>query len=470
MDEHREQGHGQASRIASVIEHLRRLVAAEGYDLIEPGMAGVLRALDVPGISVAVIDGGEIVWARGFGRRDVARDLPVEPDTRFQAASISKPVSALAALHLVEEGKLALDADVNDYLRSWQVPAVNGWQPRITLRQLLSHSAGLTIHGFPGYRRDRPLPGVVEVLDGKHPANTLPVRVDIMPGTEFRYSGGGYTVLQQLLTDVTGEPFPELMERLVLGPAGMTNSGYLHPLPEELYGVASIAYRTEGGEVTGGWHVYPELAAAGLWTTPTDLCRLGTLLQRTLAGADDAIISPAMLEEMLTPPGEPLLGLGFFLEGEGSGARFEHSGGNEGFRCRLKLYRRGGFGAAVMTNSDLGGDLVEACLNAIAIEYGWPGYLPQKPEPVVVEPAALDVYTGRYELWPGAGVQLIVERVDDHLTLKTAGQPALPLVAEGGHQFRSDTLDLAVRFEVEAGRTTGLVLRQGDRALTASVV
>lgn len=463
MDEHQPQG--QESRIANVVEHLLRAIAAEGYDLIQPGVDGVLQVLDVPGVSIAVIDGGEIVWARGFGRRDVARDLPVEPDTRFQAASISKPVSALAALALVEAGTLALDADVNDYLRSWQVPPVDGWQPRITLRQLLSHSAGLTVHGFPGYRRDRPLPCVVEVLDGKNPANTLPVRVDSMPGTQFRYSGGGYTVLQQVMTDVTHEPFPDLMERLVLGPAGMTKSGYLHPLPEPLHDVASHAYRTGGGEVTGGWHTYPELAAAGLWTTPSDLCRLGMLLQRTLAGQEDAIISPAMLREMLTPPVEPLMGLGFFLEGEGAGSRFEHSGGNEGFRCRLKLYRQGGFGAAVMTNSDQGGYLVEALLNAIATEYRWPGYLPETAAPVSVEVSALDALAGRYELWPG--VWLTVERVGDRLTLRTPDQPALALLAESESAFRSDMLDLSVRFQIEDGQARGLILRQGSRDLAA---
>src|SRR5579875_103428 len=315
------------SRIQAVIGTLRRLLTDQGYDLVEPGIEGVLHALDVPGVSVAVIDSGEVAWARGFGLRDVARNLPVETDTRFQAASISKPVSALAALRLVEDGNLVLDADVNDYLRSWKVPPVDGWQPRITLRQLLSHSAGLTIHGFPGYRRGRPLPSVVEVLDGKHPANTLPVRVDSMPGTQFRYSGGGYTVLQQLMLDVTGESYPELMERVLLGPAGMTHSTYQQPLPESLHDVAATAYRTGSGEVSGGWHDYPEFAAASLWTTPTDLCRLGTLLQRTLAGIPGAILSPLMMTEMLTPPGEPHMGLGFFLEGEGLGARFEHSGG-----------------------------------------------------------------------------------------------------------------------------------------------
>src|SRR6185436_9257568 len=142
----------------------------------------------------------------------------VDPTTLFQAGSISKPVAAVAALRLVDAGRIDLDADVNDYLVSWKVPANEGWQPRVTLRHLLSHTGGLTVHGFPGYARGQAVPTLVQVLDGAKPANTAAVRDNAVPGTQSRYSGGGTTIVQQMLIDVMGKPFPALMRELVLDP------------------------------------------------------------------------------------------------------------------------------------------------------------------------------------------------------------------------------------------------------------
>jgi CubicO group peptidase (beta-lactamase class C family) len=263
-------------------------------------LADLMAQHSVPGVSIAVINDGALEWARGYGVRETGQPGPVTPDTLFQVCSISKPVAALAALRLVQEGRIDLDENVNHYLTSWCIPANGDWQPRVTLRHLLSHGAGLTQHGFPGYNRRALLPTLRQVLDGEPPANTGPVRVNALPGTQFRYSGGGTTVVQQLLMDVTGLPFPRLMRELVLDPLGMQPSTYEQPLPEARWADAASGHRTGGAPVDGQWHGYPEMAAAGLWTTPSDLARVALAVQRARAAEPDSFLRKEIVDEMLT--------------------------------------------------------------------------------------------------------------------------------------------------------------------------
>lgn len=221
-----------------------------------------MSAYRVPGVSIAIIHNGSIEWAQGFGAAQVGGG-PVTTETLFQAGSISKPVAAMAALHLVEKGTLALDSDVNQALTSWKIPASAAAPGAVvTLRELLSHTAGLTVHGFPGYAAGTPIPTLVQVLDGEKPANTAPVRLEAAPGSRWKYSGGGYTVMQQLLLDVSHQPFPKLMHDTVLAPIGMTRSTYEQPLPTELRSGAATPYKANGAPVEGGFHIYPEMAAA----------------------------------------------------------------------------------------------------------------------------------------------------------------------------------------------------------------
>ena len=236
---------------------------------------GEMRKRQVAGLSLAIIQDGKIVKARGYGVTERSGDSPVTTATLFQAGSISKSVSALGALRLVEQSKLALDEDVNARLVTWKVP-VNEFtkEKKVTLRGLLSHTAGLTVHGFPGYATDDPVPTVVQILDGAKPANTKPIRVDFVPGSQWRYSGGGYTVMQQMIVDVTGAPFPRFMREAVLGPLAMKDSTFEQPLPAGTAKQTASGHVGDRSPVKGRWHIYPEMAAAGLWTTPSDLVRL----------------------------------------------------------------------------------------------------------------------------------------------------------------------------------------------------
>ena len=427
----------------------------------------------VPGVGLAVITNGEIAYERSYGVREAGRPDPVTATTRFQACSISKPVAVLGMLRLVERGVIDLDADVNDLLTSWQVPPNASWQPRVTLRQIASHTAGLTVSGFPGYAVGELFPTLTQILTGSSPANTPGVRVDAFPGVQFRYAGGGTTVLQQVLEDVTGQPFRELIRELVLDPLGMSCSDYAQPLPLELRSEAATAHSSDGTAVPGGWHVYPELAAAGLWTTPGDLARFAIAVQCSYHGSPDGILGVELAKQMLTPQidstprmgGLELLGVGLFLGGRPEPTTFGHSGGNEGFKCHLLAHRDAGWGAVVMTNGDRGHALVQEILNALGRELEWPDYDAAEPPADIESGAALDAFTGFYELRPGATIA--VSRRGDDLCVRALGQPEARFVQVSETEFGSFAADATLRFMRPTDeRVTELILRQNGDELT----
>ena len=407
-----------ALRVAAAEPELRLLPPVQVQGGESWSVEERLRHYNVPGVSVAVVRDGRVVFAKGYGWADVGKKRPMTADTLLLAGSVSKPVTAIAAIDLVERGKLPLDADVNTLLRTWQLPSneLTAKTP-VTLRQLLSHSAGTTVHGFPGYKRDEPVPTTKQVLDGASPANTPPVRVDLAPNTKFRYSGGGTTVAQLALSDAAGEPFPSLMRRLVLTPLGMRNSTYENPLPPSKHARAATGYRPGGRAIPGGWHVYPEMAAAGLWTNPSELARVVVEFGDALAGRPSRVLSIDGARLMLTPRFEvaPTLdiGIGWFLDDRGT---FGHDGSDEGFITRFVATKDGRHGVIVMTNSDAGGALLGEVERGVARAYGWPGLT--EPRATRAVPAELlERLPGRYKQGPDRVVS--VRRSGDALELRT---------------------------------------------------
>jgi len=327
----------------------------------------------IPGVSIAVINEGRIEWARGFGVKEAGQHEPVDQYTLFEAGSISKPVAAMAAMRLVQEGRLNLDGNVNDRLSTWKVPDNQFTRARkVTLRELLSHTAGMTVHGFPGYTLGTPVPSLVQVLNGTSPANTEAIRVDTVPATQWRYSGGGYTVMQLLLIDVTGKRFPEVLRENVLGRIGMGRSTYEQPLPQAWQPRAATAH--DGGRpVKGKWNIYPEMAAAGLWTTPSDLAQFAIEIQKELAGTSDKVLSSSTARLMVTPVMNGYaLGLG--IDGAGDAARFGHNGVDFGFEALMVAYEKTGQGAVIMTNGVGGQALCSEIIRGVARVYHWSGY------------------------------------------------------------------------------------------------
>ena len=432
----------------------------------------------VPGLSIAVIDDYRVVWAKGFGVKEFGKSEPVDTSTLFLAGSISKPVFATGALALVEQGRLALDEDINTKLKSWKLPDSRFTSAeKVTLRRLLTHSAGLTIWGFPGYDPGGPIPTVPQVLDGTPPANTQAVRNDTTPGAFWRYSGGGITIAQLLATDVTGETFPALMKRLVLTPSGMIHSTYENPPPpDRLRDVASGHERTDT-PVSGRFHVYPEMAAAGLWTTASDLARWAIALSQAYLGKGRGAISHDMAVEMLkrqvtlgppyASPATPYWGLGVGLGGAGDSLRFSHGGRDEGFVAQFTMWPARGRGLVILTNG-INGQLIMEIARAFDVEYGTQLAQPRVEKKATSVPAdSLDGYVGRY-LATATPDSMFVDIRRDGGTLfgrNTQTRLERPLVAQALDSFfdRETGSDWVFERDAPTGRVTALVRMVGQQ-------
>jgi len=402
-----------ASRFEHVENGLLPAISIQGLPATPPmKLADRMAYYRVPGVSVAIINNGELEWAKGYGTLTARSTDPVTTGSLFQAASISKPITAMAALALVQSRRLNLDESVNLNLTSWQVPENKFTaDQKVTLRQLLSHSAGFNVGDVGSYAADASLPTLVQALDGRSPAHSPPIRLEMSPGKEFRYSGGGYSVVQQLLIDVAAKPFPDLMQDLVLSRVGMTSSTFRQPLPTEMESIAATGHDVNGEPLKGRWYIFPQAAAAGLWTTPSDLARFAIELQRSYKGAPNAALSTDMTKQMLAPQLAGY-GLGVWLGGQEQSANFSHPGKNEGFTCILFAYLETGQGAVVMTNGDGGNGLFNEVLRAIAHEYGWPDYRQREKTVTAINPAVYESYVGEYEV---SGIRVTVSATDEQL-------------------------------------------------------
>jgi CubicO group peptidase (beta-lactamase class C family) len=351
----------------------------------------LMKAHGIPGMSVAVIDDFKIVWTKGYGVTRKGGTTPVTPYTLFLAGSISKPVAAVAALSLVERGSLTLDRDVNAQLRSWHVPE-NEFDrtQKVTLERILDHTAGFTGGDFfPGYARGASVPSLLQILDGLSPANNPPIRVGYVPGTRWQYSGAGYLVAQQLMIDATNQPFPQIARDAVFEPLGMDRSTFEQPLPEDLAKAAASGTLMNGDAVDGGWHVQPEMAAGGLWTSPSDLAKLAIEIAEAARGRSNRVLSQRMALAMISPhwssgvinilgtrESPDSMGYGFFV---GDRHRFGHIGGNIGYQATMVMFGDTGKGAVIMTNDDIGLQAGNEVLNRIAQLYHWNYAAPPPP-------------------------------------------------------------------------------------------
>ncbi len=337
------------------------------------GVPELLAQFKVPAVSVAVIRDFKIEWARAWGVASVKTGEAATADTLFQAASISKPVAAMASLRAVQDGRFTLDQDINMILKSWRLPSRESSSGEIvTPRMLMSHTSGTDDgFGFPGYLPDAARPSIVQILDGQPPANRGSVRVGRPPMTGYKYSGGAVTIQELALTDVLGKPFPQIMRESVLGPIGMTNSTYEQPLPADRRSRAAHAHNQDGQPGDAPWRVHPEHAAAGLWTTPTDLAKFAIEVQQALAGRSTKVLSRSIAQEMVTPVGVGPFAVGFTIAKAGEGWYFSHGGSNVGFRCDLIAHRSKGYGVAIMTNGDNGGRLIAALRDKISLASAW---------------------------------------------------------------------------------------------------
>jgi CubicO group peptidase (beta-lactamase class C family) len=363
---------GNAAALASTPQHFPRdfpdptLVADKSATPIR--LSAEMRALNVPGVSVAVIRHGRLTWTHGYGLTDLDGH-PVTAFTRFQAGSISKSITALGILRMVAAGTLSLDRPVNDYLTGWQLPdGTQGSADTVTLRGLLSHTAGINVHGFDGYDRAVPVPTLGQVLDGRLPANTPPIRIVAAPGANYSYSGGGYEIAQQLVQDVSGKDFGHWAQEQILVPAGMSQSSFFPPASDIPH---ALGHTADGTTVAGGYHLYPEQAAAGLWTTPRDLARALLVLSTSLASKRGAAL-PAKVAQIVLIPVKPGASVGFDIGGTNAAPWVAKGGDTKGFAALLVFFPETGDGAVVMTNGEQGSVIADQLIHTIAAACHWP--------------------------------------------------------------------------------------------------
>jgi CubicO group peptidase (beta-lactamase class C family) len=344
----------------------------------DTGLAGrtlreVLTAANVPGASIAVVHDYQLHWAKGYGVADATSNRPVTASTRFQAASISKPLTAMAVMSLVQDGQFALDADINETLRSWKVPESELTRTqKVTWRSLLSHTSGSDDgFGFPGYKPDAQRPTLVHILNGESPSNVKAVTFARPPYLFYKYSGGGTTIVQLALTDLTQRDFPALLRERVLTPLGMLHSDFTQPAPDSVHAMLAHAHSAQGRTMNAPWHVYPELAAAGLWTTASDLAQVVIEIQTARRDARGRVLTNASAREMTSLVGVGPFAVGMTVSRSGEGWYFSHGGSNWGFRANVEGHLRHGYGLVVMTNGDAGGRVIAEVRERVSLAYGW---------------------------------------------------------------------------------------------------
>lgn len=341
-----------------------------------------MEALAVPGVSVAVIDDYDVVWAYGFGLGDATTRAPMTSNTMLQAGSIAKPLTAIAALRMVEQGRLSLDGDINRSLTSWQLPNNEFTaQEHVTLRRLLSHTSGVTPGGFEGYVPGAPTPSILQIVSGAPPANSPAAEVMATPGTTMAYSGPAYSIIQLAMLERGYRAFPDVLRDAVFTPLNMNSSTFAQPLPQEFESRAASGHTWGGGVIEGRWRIHPEMAAAGLWTTPTDLAQVAIEMARARRAESSRLLSPEMTQQMFTEQRESSA-LGWMLGA--AGGMFWHNGGTQGYRASMRMYSDTGDGIVILTNSDNGQDIMPALMNAVAAHWQWSSYTLRTVPPIVV--------------------------------------------------------------------------------------
>jgi CubicO group peptidase (beta-lactamase class C family) len=431
--------------------------------------SAMLQAV-VPGVSVAVIDGGRIAWVNSYGVRASTENILVDDNTQFQIASISKPMTALAAMRLVDSKVMNLDGNINSQLKSWQIPASALTQKNfVSLRQLLTHRAGLSTPGFLGYTADEPIPTVLQILNGQKPANSPAVQSFAEPGSRTEYSGGGYTVIQQAMQDSTGKPFINLMNDLVFAPARMTHTSIYEPSQKHRWAIGHDRKDQNLIPIAGGYQRHPELAAAAVWSTASDVAQFMLEFQRATQGKGAfAFQNIELAREMIYEQGDTW-GLGIILEGYGANQRLSHSGANRGFRAYASISKDGQRGVVVLTNSNSGQNVVNATISAVAKNYAWPETLVNQKPPVALDGPQLAAWVGHYgdsrsRIDPRPELEIATD--SNQLLARQGTAPWVVLNAQTDTSFSAVLLGNSLHFDRAGGTVTINEAGQSDRVLT----
>ena len=477
---------GAAPDPAGFSERLRPRIQMAGAPQIWT-LEARMENYGVPGVALAIIDDGEIVYEAGFGVLQAGGDTPVNADSVFSVGSVSKVATATLVLRLADEGYLDLDADVLEGMTSWSLPAERDVAPGtpVPMRAILSHTAGFNIHGFADFQPGEALPEAVDTLDGRAPAGNAPLSREAPSGAGYRYSGGGYTLAQLLVADTMGEAFEDIAELHLFEPLGLTRSTFSNPLPQDLGNIARAHDRSGSpAALPRGYEAFPEMAASGLWTSAHDLGGLTAALIDSYRGNGDAL-SRARAVEMMTLVAPSEHGLGPRLSGSAEHLIFHHGGSNESYRAWIEGHLATGDGLVILTNGTQGRLLIDEIRNAVADTMGWDLNRPVLASPIALDPAELSGLTGTYAVdadFPGEIRRQMTgwiyeddievrQNEDGSLIIGRAGGDSFsPLVPLAPNRFAMPGFRQTVGFaEFEfhrnaLGEVTGLTFRLDDAA------
>ncbi|MFW6128753.1 MAG: serine hydrolase domain-containing protein [Candidatus Aminicenantaceae bacterium] len=448
-------------RMNSVENGLLKTVVFKGQKPEKMKLSQRMPYYGVPGLSIAVIDNYQIEWTKAYGVLNNKKHNSTTTESLFQAASISQAATAVEILRLAEKQVLVLDTSVNDYLKSWKVPQTRfNEKEKVTAIRLLSHSAGVIKSEYSGYTQDEELPSLKQILEGEKPAQSPAVRINYIPGTKNVYSEAGYTILQQLIEDLEDDSFSMVMKKNIFNPLGMNHSSFECPLSEEIKTKTASGHLRDGKPVEGKYRNYPQTAAAGLWSTSSDVALLVIEIMKTAIGDSNTVISPLSARTMLTRH-ISTSGLGVNVEDKGDNLYFFKRGRNYGFNCMMVGYPVKGQGAVVMTNSDNGAYLIDEVIRAVSEVYNWPHFKPLEKTLYRLKEGEYQQFEGVYQINPD--YLLEVKHENYYLVIKPTGQTPTKFYVETRMVFFSRDPYIKIRFKENAeGQITGLVLRQRD--------
>lgn len=437
------------SRIENGLQSNLQIKYGDNRPILTFNIEERMKELGISGVSIAVLNNGVIEWAKGYGIADSLENRKVTTETLFQAGSISKPVAATGILQLVDKNLVDLDVNVNTYLSSWKLPDNEFTKKeKVTLRRILNHTAGTTIGGFLGYKRGETIPSVPEILDGK--GNTDSVRVYKEPGKSWRYSGGGYTIMQQMVSDIEQKQFPEIMQKNLLEPLGMKSSTFKNPLPEEYHSIAATGYNFDGTQVEGKWWTFPEMAAAGFWTTPSELLLWVKEIQQIFQTQKDGLLQAKTVNEMLTA-NEDDQGLGPYVVEY----TFGHGGASEGFRADLTAWKETPNAVVIMVNSQRGNIIIKEILLSIAQEYNLPGYEPTIRVFKAKSQKELERFIGKYHFPENGDAKIVIKDNGLEFTGEIFSEPIF-LLPETDSTFFNKNSGTRYTFQIDGDLITSV--------------
>jgi CubicO group peptidase (beta-lactamase class C family) len=389
---------GQINLISGVENGLLPQIQLQDSAFIRYSIEDRLKFYNIPSVSIAIINNGHLEWAKAYGYASISDDKKADTSTLYQAASLSKSINAVAIMRLIQERKLSLDEDIRHYLKTWAIPenefTINS---KITLRQLLSHTAGINVRGFQGYKNTESIPSINAILEGSPPANNEPIKAVSWAGAQVNYSGGGVMITQKILEDHIDPDYSRLIRKEILTPLKMRTSYYEQPLSTFREQSAASGHNSRKIAIDGKYYVYPELAPAGLWTTPSDFSKYIIALQKSLAGKNSNFLNKLNAETMVTPPKDSSnSALGVFALTVGSEKYFAHNGRNVGFQSVYYGSFTSGRGIVVMVNSDNAG-IIPEIVNSVAVAYNWKDfYRPERRKTSFVSDSLLNEYAGQF--------------------------------------------------------------------------